>query len=294
MQIYYSNLEIALKKKLKEPEKQEKHFFDKEYFCIYRNGGQEIDFCFSWKKDNTIIPSSNITNGAGIYFENKESIKKYVETYFEIIKNITLLGVWTLYETPERLKIYEENNIKLINATSEIIEPYFYFHKEEQILRNILKDKRILIISSQEKSIKEQIPKIDFIFAPFKIFENCTFLTIKPPVTISGNHENKDWTFHLDKFYKELNTLNGQFDVALIAAGGYGPHITYHVYHEMKKSSIYIGGALQLFFGVMGNRWRPWLTKEKFTYFPNEYWLDHPLPEDIPLNSHSVENNCYW
>ena len=291
---YETNLEAPLVELLDDKKNQEKHEFDAEYFSIYRNGGCEIDFCFQRRKDKTIQPSPYITVGPGIYFENQESMDRYANDYFKMITHFSLLGIWTMYETKERMKIYEENNAKVINATGELIEPYFFFHKEVQLLREIMKGKRILIVSSHEKSIQHQIPKVDEIFAPFKIFEDCTFITIKPPVTTGGNHENKDWTDHLQLFFDKLDPLQNDFDIALIAAGGYGFHITDYIYTTLKKSSIYVGGPLQLYFGIMGKRWKPWFTKERFTYFPNDSWLDSPFQEDIPQNSNLVEGSCYW
>jgi len=28
--------------------------------------------------------------------------------------------------------------------------------------------------------------------------------------------------------------------------------------------------------------------------FPNSYWLEHPMSEDIPKNMQIVEEGCYW
>lgn len=45
------------------------------------------------------------------------------------------------------------------------------------------------------------------------------------------------------------------FDVALLSCGGYGNHLSYFIYKEMNKSALYIGGGLQIWFGIMGKRW---------------------------------------
>ena len=61
----------------------------------------------------------------------------------------------------------------------------------------------------------------------------------------------------------------------------------------MNKSAIYIGGGLQMMFGVMGNR-----LEER------EYWKDimkkhnpsfiRPSGDEILENCTKVENGCYW
>ncbi len=61
----------------------------------------------------------------------------------------------------------------------------------------------------------------------------------------------------------------------------------------MGKSAIYIGGGLQLLFGIMGNRWinnKMWkeLIKKNNTKFIR------PSGDEICLNKELVENSCYW
>lgn len=288
-----TNLEEPIKKLLTNKSNHDSHTIDlnKNYF-IYRNGVQELTFAFKKYLFSPFIKAHDeITTGAGIYFDNDESQEKYAKEYINILKNTTLLGVWSAYETKERINFYEKNNIKLINATCEIIEPFFYFKNQKNILKNILKNKKLLIICSHAKSIEHQLPFLDKIFEPYTIFDNNTFIILKPPQTHCGNHNNIDWSDHLKKFYKELDEVKDDFDIALIAAGGYGAFIGNYIFNKLNKSSIYIGGALQLYFGIMGNRWRHYF---EFDTFPNSYWLDHPLSEDIPTNTQIIEDSCYW
>ena len=84
-----------------------------------------------------------------------------------------------------------------------------------------------------------------------------------------------------------------EFDVALLGCGGYGLPLCNYIHTEMKKSAIYIGGGLQMMFGVMGNRWER-----------NEYWKDiinqhnprfiRPSGDEILKDCSRVENGCYW
>jgi hypothetical protein len=43
---------------------------------------------------------------------------------------------------PDRIKFYEDNNLKLINATCDIIEPFFHFKNGRNTLKNIIKNKK--------------------------------------------------------------------------------------------------------------------------------------------------------
>ena len=291
---FNNNLEKELIQYLQFPNKQNLHSIHVDRFMIFRQGGQETSFAFKKYNDNNQQPSDTITTGAGIYFVDEFSQRKYSKEYLELLKCVSLLGIWSRDETSERIRFYEDNNIKLMNATSEIIEPYYYFSKNNNILRNIIRNKRILVVSSHKKSIEHQIPFLDKIFAPYKIFENNSFTVIKPPQTHCGMDNKIDWTEHLKKFYTELDEIKDQFDLALLSCGGYGIFISNYICNKLNKNSIYIGGSLQLFFGIMGNRWKPWFTLEKFKYFPNKYWLPKPLVDDIPENFSKCEDGCYW
>ena len=62
-----------------------------------------------------------------------------------------------------------------------------------------------------------------------------------------------------------------------------------------------MGGALQLLFGIKGNRWedplygvREWGIPESFYIrMFNNAWV-RPGTEGMPDNASQVENGCYW
>ena len=80
------------------------------------------------------------------------------------------------------------------------------------------------------------------------------------------------------------------FDIALVAAGGYGMLIADFIFTELKKSVMYIGGALQLFFGIIGKRW---FDNNEILEMMNDNWI-RPDNEDKPANFVKVEKGCYW
>lgn len=74
--------------------------------------------------------------------------------------------------------------------------------------------------------------------------------------------------------------------------------------HEAGANVFYCGGAMQLFFGIMGGRWRnPSFSDraldpadrllDSYRTTP-ELWID-PAPDSyVPSNSKTIENGCYW
>jgi len=105
---------------------------------------------------------------------------------------------------------------------------------------------------------------------------------------MAGNHGNKDWQDHLAEFLPSLDQI--EFDVALVAAGGYGMLISDYLFTKRKKSVFYIGGALQIFFGVIGKRW---FTNDVIMKLVNDTWV-RPALDERPPQYNKVEKGCYW
>jgi hypothetical protein len=80
------------------------------------------------------------------------------------------------------------------------------------------------------------------------------------------------------------------FDIALLSCGGYGPPLCLHIFSSMQKTAIYVGGALQILFGIKGKRWT---QRADFRRFMNQHWIT-VSPQEIPTNHLRVENGCYW
>ena len=95
----------------------------------------------------------------------------------------------------------------------------------------------------------------------------------------------------LERFLKKIDEIKDDFDIALCSCGGYGNPLLTKIY-EMGKSAIYVGGVLQMYFGVLGKRWikeRPDILR----LFMNQYWT-RPLDSEKPKNFLNIEDSSYW
>lgn len=79
--------------------------------------------------------------------------------------------------------------------------------------------------------------------------------------------------------------INSGAKIALIGCGGLGMLIA-HQLKNLGVSSIVMGGALQVLFGIKGRRW----TQTPIAEFWNEAWVWPPAPQ----NAHLIEGGCYW
>lgn len=271
-------------------------------FFIARGSGQEgwLSYTLHYLNQsdfaNGILNGKNefFIEGCGIYFKNLDSAKKYAAGHVNAFKKVHLYGAMDKTSHPYQIQFTEmiaNEKIDITNDIGLLFYPEFYYSNPNyvDILKKIYSNKKILVVSSHKDSIETQIPKLKHI-NPF--LENCTFQVIRPPQTSCGNHDNKDWSEHLNIFFSQLQLVNN-FDIALICSGGYSILIGEYIYEKMNRSVIYPGGSLQLWFGIMGNRWKSWWN---YYYYPNskEYWIE-PLDSDKPKNSHLVDGNgAYW
>lgn len=263
----------------------------KNPFFIGRIAGCELKVAHNYLNSKVNLSDlMELENNAGIKVNDNNSLKTYVDKLLESYSNCTCIAEWDtsgkVFEhtgTGQQLVTSRTKNIPKIDARA--LEPYYF--KESWM--PAIKGKRILIIHPFVKTFKKQVNNFKDIFPNTSWFEDCTFDFIQPPQTLAGNHQGLDWQEHLKPFLAELRELKN-FDTALVAAGGYGMLITDFIFKEMGKSVMYIGGALQLFFGVIGKRW---FDNKDIMKLVNDDWI-RPDKEDKPPNFTNVEKGCYW
>ena len=125
-----------------------------------------------------------------------------------------------------------------------------------------------------------------------KIFlDGQEFIFYKTYQTSAGNHIHKNWLETCKLMTNDINKLD--FDIALLGCGGYGLPLCEFIKSKMNKSAIYIGGGLQLLFGVMGKRWESEPRWQKIIRENNSKFI-RPSNSEILKNNHLVEEGCYW
>jgi hypothetical protein len=78
------------------------------------------------------------------------------------------------------------------------------------------------------------------------------------------------------------------FDIALIGVGVYGLPLASYC-KEMDKIGFHLGGALQILFGIKGNRWKD-LNLDIANY---SHWK-FPSEDETPHFKNNCEGGCYW
>ena len=119
------------------------------------------------------------------------------------------------------------------------------------------------------------------------------FKIVVPPVSFAGALEFSNWRGALASLIQRVDAA-GAFDVALLACGGLGMPLGAYL-RETGRSSIYIGGALQLWFGIIGNRWRAFQKRDSVLarLMNNSNWVA-PLASERPVGYKTEESSAYW
>ena len=232
-------------------------------------------------------------NNAGIQLDNKNTITYYSNHYLSAFNLCDMYGSWE----PQGNYVghIAQSQAYMLNkytdkqpfwALTFDIFHYIFSTPWTQSLRG----KRILIISPFVETIKEQLPIREHIYQGVDLFPDCKFVFLKPPQT-QADEPSKSFLHEFDKFKQNVDEMLNLFDVALVSCGGYANPICAHIFLK-GKSAIYVGGVLQMYFGILGNRWikeRPDILK----LYHNQYWK-RPKESEKPKNCSKVEGACYW
>ena len=238
-------------------------------------------------------PCKILKNNAGILLTNKYSLLKYSDMYLKAFENCELYGGWDkqghVYPCVAGAQDYIENQVAKDKRMIWGFAFDIFHYIASTPWTHALRGKRILLVSAFETSLQEKIPIREKIYG-VDLFPECEFITIKPPQT-QGSEPSQEFNIELDNFFRRLELIRGTYDVALVSCGGYGSLVTNHIY-EMGIPAIYVGGVLQMYFGILGSRWlreRPDILR----LYLNENW-SRPKEAEKPSNFTAVEGSCYW
>jgi len=233
-------------------------------------------------------------NNAGIQLSSMQSLVQYSDNYLRAFEHCEVFAGWDLQGNYIGHIAQSHNYMQRVFGPSRSIiwalafDIFHYIYSTPWT--HALKGQRILLISPFEDTLREKIPIREKIYDGIDLFPDCEFVILKPPQTQAGE-TSREFSIELDNFKTRVDAILDTFDVALVSCGGYANPICAHIF-EKGKSAIYVGGVLQMYFGILGARWikeRPDIVR----LFMNEHW-SRPKESERPKNSKNVEGGCYW
>ena len=144
-------------------------------------------------------------------------------------------------------------------------------------------NKKLGIVSFFADEMKEQYKKLSTLFPSKYDFSGIDIEFIKTENTCGS--ETKSYSKTLKKIKNKIN--NSNCDIYILSCGLYGLPLCDFI-KTKNKSSLYIGGLLQMLFGLKGKRWD---NRSDMNKFYNKNWKE---PESKPNNWNKIENGCYW
>lgn len=252
-------------------------------FVIPRIAGVENNIAVGVLMGHTI--SANILavmkNNAGVNIVSPESAQAYSRRYLSAFDMCELYASWEPFGHYYRGISRSQDYITTRYAKPQIWSYGFdIFHYIHNPWTHALKGMRILLISPfGHMMTNTRAYGVD-------LFPECTFVTLCPPQT-QGDEESRDWQDEFADFCKRIDAET--FDVALCSCGGYGNLVCAHVY-STGRSAIYVGGVLQMYFGIYGKRWMD-ERRDILTMYMTSEWR---RPDVRPKGFDKIEKGCYW
>ena len=264
----------------------------KKPFFLGRIGGSDFEiiskiFLKNDLKDNINFnyQSYNILKEYNGYFDKKENYLNLQDFYDKMIdsyKNMDIcsFGNLKLINQIEENE-FDESNGFFINELIKEKQMFNYSHFEKvdlilDFLSKLEKGSRVLIVSPFMESIEFQKRKLHLLFPDYDL-TNIEIITLNTQITYNSSFEDLN---HItsENFLQECKIIENQlekldFDLALLSCGSYAMPVGSFIKSKLKKRSIYIGGILNVLFGIYGERFDTSFYRKKV----NQKYIIEPL-----------------
>ena len=167
------------------------------------------------------------------------------------------------------------------------VEPFYF---GEHAWTAALRGRRLLIVHPFAETIRDQYAKhaAGVLLWPEAVLpRDLDLVIIKAPSSL-GRDANGTWSAALRD---TKAAIDGAFpvDAALLGCGAYGLPLAGHVVSR-GASAVYVGGGLQLLFGIMGKRWA---DRAEIMKVARASWV-WPSAAETPPRAEVVEGGAYW
>ena len=218
---------------------------------------------------------------AGVFPDEPDMFDKFGAIYLNAVMQSDALATWDVAGEAYVLCHYAPAaRLFYMNMLESFLSPTPW--------TAVLEGKRVLVISPFAATIQEQYGKRTELWDAPDVLPAFELLTIRAPLSAGIKRaESPDWITSLDALKAQMDELD--YDVVLVGAGAYSLPLAAHA-KSRGKVGIHLGGALQLFFGIVGGRWE---KNPTYAGFINSSWT-RPRGDETPESVEKVENACYW
>lgn len=264
-----------VKKKIKE----------NEVFAISRIGCGFETLFVNKKSSNVPITDFEIQRlciQGGVY---GDSLNHFYEEYIKGLSVADFQCVWDgswIDDMQEGL--FEKFSKDSIKTGNRVVEPYYFENPWSESLEN----KKVLIVNPLVQTIRYQFKRKDKLWKNTKILPDFELVVYEAVQSLGGIGPHSSWSESLQVMKNDISKLD--FDIALLGCGTYGLPLLNFIKTDMNRSVIYVGGAIQILFGIKGKRWDDHAVIKNFY---NDFWR-RPFDVEVPKYAQMVEGGCYW
>jgi hypothetical protein len=235
---------------------------------------------------------SILRRDVGVYPPTDTQIDIFAAEYTRAVAHADVVAKWGDVRMPGHDA--EEFILRSQALSKPLIHPRAlepYYHGSNGPWTSWLKNRTVLVVHPFTESIATQYSehRTD-IFPGTDILPTFKELKVVQCVQSAVNETpHQNWTESLEFMKQQIEGVGG-FDVALLGCGGYGLPLAAHIKTQLNRSAVYLGGAVQVLFGIRGRRWD---NHDVISRLYNEHWT-RPRPSETPPNAQAVEGGCYW
>lgn len=257
-------------------------------FMVGRIGNVECNICneavgisLGLKEDFSDKWGQKFHLNAGFFPVNHDNLMRFAEIMENAVASVDIIGSMKI--NPEKYILKRTMNAKTIVTEIGCLEPYY----SNTPWTRALEGKKVLVIHPFADTILKQYEKRELLF-PTGLLPKFELKVYKAVQSIAGTKTSyNDWFEALDAMTNEIVLID--FDVAIIGCGAYGFPLAARI-KKAGKQAIHLGGAVQILFGIKGERWN---SVPQVRQLYNEHWTS-PSTEETPERAKMVEGGCYW
>jgi len=270
---------------------------NKKGFLVGRNGTIEMETILTRFFQNTFYQQKLLIleKHAGVFPGTAGSVQEWIAETIDSIRSCDLLvaGWYEPLAAPEK-ELMKQLGKKGPFMPLRALEPYYVPH-DFQWSRYLLW-RKVAVVSAFAELAVQQVKKKKEIWGDRadSLLPEAEYIPIETgysPVLAQGRAGWPEgvttWQEAVDSVVKRV--LDSEAEIVLIGCGGLSMPIGRRL-KEAGKVCIVMGGAIQVLFGIKGNRWKEHSVISRFW---NDAWVYPPL-ERTPMAADQIEGGCYW
>ena len=268
---------------------------EKRGFLVGRNGTIEMEVLLN-RHTGIQLDQRQILlleRNAGIFPTNTASIAAWIRKTLAAIQDSDLLVAgWYKPIAVDELDFLRAIGKRGPYLPLRALEPYYV--PEAYQWTSALEGRRVAIVSSFAKTACIQAGNATAVWNGRNVLPKATYLPVETRYSPRLAQGRAEWPDNVTSWEDAVanvvnDVMDQDADIVLIGCGGLGMVIG-HKLRMRGKVCIVMGGAIQVLFGIKGQRWQ---NHSIISTFWNDAWV-WPRFEDTPGGADDVENRCYW